>query len=358
MENRYSVCINWLKFCLNNDTQIPNELDWYEIFRFAEKHQLYGICSPLSYDIPIPTELLYEWIGIEQRLKSTNLHLNNRIVELTTSLANAGFKSCVLKGQGNATLYPHPDKRNSGDIDVWVDSDQDRLFHFVRGQFPEAVKCMKHIKYPIFPDVEVDIHNTPLKLYSPLHDKRLQTWIQWNKAEQFSHQIRLDGTDTDISIPTAQFNAVYQLGHIMIHLLDQGVGLRQLVDYYYVLKNLEGITKEEKESIINTWQELGMGKLAEGIMWIEKEMLGLPDRYVFIEPNEKRGKLIAADILEGGNFGKFSRRQEFNKHGKIARGITDLWRFGKLSSCFPEEDLFRCLSKGRSAVGILFGMGR
>lgn len=169
------------------------------------------------------------------------------------------------------------------------------------------------------------------------------------------HQIRLEDTDVDISIPTAQFNAVYQLGHIMIHLLDQGVGFRQLVDYYYVLKYLDEIEENEKDSIIETWQNLGMRKLAEGIMWVEKEMLGLPDKYVLVEPNEKKGKLIAADILEGGNFGKFSKSQEFNKHGKIARGINDLWRYGKLSTCCPEEFLFRILSKGKSAVRALFG---
>lgn len=346
------ICIDWLKFCLNNDFPIPEDVDWYEVFRFAEKHQIFGICSPLSYDMPIPKELLYEWIGIEQQLKRTNQQLNNRIVELKTILTKAGFKSCILKGQGNASLYPHPEKRSPGDIDVWVDTDKDKLYHFVRRQFPDTVECMKHIKYPIFPEVEVDIHNTPLKLYSPSHNTRLQEWIQQNEEEQFSHQVRLEGTDTYISIPTAKFNAVYQLGHIMIHLLDQGVGLRQLIDYYYVLKNLDEITEEEKVSIIKIWQRLGMKKLAEGIMWVEKEMLGLPDKYIFIEPNEKRGKLITADILEGGNFGRFSKRQKFNKHGKIARGITDLYRYGKLSSCFPEEVFFRCLSKGKSAFCI------
>lgn len=174
MINSCSVCIDWLKFCLNNGEEIPKVLDWYEIFRFTEKQQLYGICSPLSYDISIPTELLYEWIVIEQQLRTTNQHLNNRIVELTASLAKAGFKCCILKGQGNATLYPHPDKRSPGDIDVWVDTDKETLYCFVREQFPEAVECMKHIKYPIFSDAVVDIHDTPLKMYSPSHNKRLQ----------------------------------------------------------------------------------------------------------------------------------------------------------------------------------------
>ena len=36
-------------------------------------------------------------------------------------------------------------------------------------------------------------------------------------------------------IPTVEFNIIFQLTHIYSHLMNEGIGLRQLVDYYYVL---------------------------------------------------------------------------------------------------------------------------
>ena len=54
------------------------------------------------------------------------------------------------------------------------------------------------------------------------------------KEEQFSHRVML-GEQGEIAIPTVEFNLIFQLTHIFSHLMNEGIGLRQLVDYYYVL---------------------------------------------------------------------------------------------------------------------------
>ena len=54
------------------------------------------------------------------------------------------------------------------------------------------------------------------------------------KKEQFSHRVML-GEQGEIAIPTAEFNLIFQLTHIYAHLMNEGIELRQLLDYYYVL---------------------------------------------------------------------------------------------------------------------------
>ena len=54
------------------------------------------------------------------------------------------------------------------------------------------------------------------------------------KEEQFSHRVML-GEQGEIAIPTVEFNLIFQLTHIYAHLMNEGIGLRQLLDYYYVL---------------------------------------------------------------------------------------------------------------------------
>ena len=345
--------IMWLRYMLNRDLPQPVISDWQAVFDFAQKQALLGICFPGDCRVQIDKKLLYRWMSAVQQLRAQNLKLNKRATELSVFLKEAGFRCCILKGQGNATMYPDAGLRCPGDIDVWVDADEEMLYGFVERRFPNAKKSLKHIKFPIFSDAEVDIHYTPLKLYYPRHNRRLQQWLQEQKEEQLTHLVKLPEADAEVSIPMAKFNAVYQLGHILIHILDQGIGLRQLVDYFYVLKQLEVLSDDEKQVIVTTWKELGMLELASAVMWVEHDMLGLSQEYLLVSPNERIGRLLAEDILEGGNFGHYSERQGYRKYGRIVKSFLDIWRYLRLLSCMPGEAISRCFGKVGTAVRLV-----
>lgn len=334
--------LTWLRFVLNSGQEIPVIRDWQKVFDFASKQVVIGICDPTRYDVRMPQDLLFTWIGYLQAIKAQNQLLNQRAVEVYTFMRGAGFRCCILKGQGNALMYPDPGLRCPGDVDVWVDADKETLYEFVRERFPDANECFKHIKFPIFTDVEVDVHHTPSRFFHPKHNRLLQQWLTDQKDEQFSHNVRLSGTESDIAVPTAKFNAVYQLGHIMEHLFEEGVGFRQLIDYFYVLKEVEGLSQEERDEIVGVWKRLGMLRLASAVMWIESEVLGLPERYLLTTPNRRLGKKMLEDVLEGGNFGHYSERQLLLHRGKrLARRMATLRRLLKLSPCFPGEAAYR-----------------
>lgn len=332
----------WLRFVLNSGLEIPVIRDWQTVFDFAGKQAVIGICDPTRYDVRMPKDLLFTWIGYIQAVKGQNQLLNQRAVEVYAFLRDARFRCCILKGQGNALMYPDPSMRSPGDVDVWVDADKETLYEFVRERFPDAKECFKHIKFPIFTDVEVDVHHTPLRFFHPKHNRLLQQWLTDQKNEQFSHNVRLPETESDIVVPTAKFNAVYQLGHIMEHLFEEGVGFRQLIDYFYVLKEVEGLSQKERDEIVVTWKRLGMLRLASAVMWIESEVLGIPEGCLLTTPNRRLGKSMLEDVLEGGNFGHYSERQLFSHRGKrLARRMATLRRLLKLSPCFPGEAAYR-----------------
>lgn len=292
--------------------------------------------------------LLLEWIGACQQIESQNKLLNVRIDQLLGMMEKAGFRCCLLKGQGNAEMYPNPMMRCSGDIDLWVDADEEKVYQYVKKLFPEEEASFKHIHFPIFDDASVDVHVTPLKLYSKAHQNRLQQWIKEHKEEQFEHKIRLTGVERDVSVPTAKFNAVYQLGHMLIHLFDEGVGLRQVVDYYYVMENLEA-SQETRDELISTIRDLGMMRFAKAVMWIENEVLGLPLVQCIVEPDERRGRKLLNDILEGGNFGHYSQRYR-GRNGFYYRGMVEACRMVRLMDVAPKEVMSRMVSKAGTAV--------
>lgn len=338
--------LQWLRFVLHPASPRPEIRDWAGLYQFARKQALLGFCSPTQFvgEMP-PKEVLLKWYIDESMIRARNAVVNRQSAELTARLREAGLACCILKGQGNALLYPEPALRMSGDIDVWVDADRKTLREYVRKQFPDAEERYKHIRFPLFEDTPVDMHDTPLKLYHPVHNWRLQRWLKKNKGAQMAHAVRLAGTDVDIAVPTAAFNAVYQMGHILLHMEGEGIGLRQFVDYYYVLRALEGAGAEQLEAIRRMWRRLGLLRFARAVMWVEREMLGLEEKYLPVEPDERKGRLLADDILEGGNFGQHGEVAHSGRHGSVARRIAHFGHLSRLAVCFPGEAFFRICRK-------------
>lgn len=341
--------LQWLRFVLDPSKPQPIISDWKTFYDFATQQAIIGICDPTRFDVRMPQDLLFRWIGDLQTVRAQNQLLNLRAAEVFSFLSETGFRCCILKGQGNAEMYPNPLSRTPGDIDIWIDTDEDTIQRFVRERFSDAKDCFKHIKFPVFDDVEVDVHQTPLKFRHPWHQSRLQRWINRHKDEQFANQIKLTGTDSIIHVPTAQFNAVYQLGHIMIHLFDEGIGFRHLIDYFYVLKRLDGISSKKRDEIVLAWKRLGMYRLASAVMWIESDILGLPGRYLLVSPDQSLGERLLADVLDGGNFGHYAKRRKYQS-GCLVKWFYSLSRLLKLLPCFPGEAVFQILLKVKAAV--------
>jgi len=352
-EKKRTEALEWLQFVLNPVIEAPKVKDWMALVEFAEKQKITGLCDPTKYDVRVGIDVLSHWIGDVEQIKNASSLLNKRIEELCNILEGAGFCCCILKGQGNAEMYHEPLMRMPGDIDVWIDADKKSIQKFVKDQFPEAAESYKHIKFPVFDDVPVDVHVTPLKFYCPKYNKRLQRWISLNKKEQFEHKIHLTGAEREVCVPTAKFNAVYLLGHMLIHFYDEGIGLRHLVDYYYVLKNFAA-SDEERDQIVGVLKSLGMLRFAKAVMWIEKEVLGLPEQYILVAPDKKLGESFLKDVLDGGNFGKYSQRYK-GKNGFYWKGMVEAKRVLALSNIAPCEASFCLLRKIKTAVKHIMG---
>ena len=336
---------SFIKGTLKQDLQrLPewDTIDWNRFCSFSQQQAVLGVVFEGIERINpnIPRELLLQWLALSEQIKQRNILMNRRAVEVTKVFAEAGFRSCILKGQGNNLQYPNPYVRNSGDIDIWIDAPRKEITAFVKSRCPEAEDGEHHILFPIFKDVVVEAHYTPCNSNVPKYNKHMQGFFRTYADEQFTNQVRLPDSKGIVYIPTPEFNVIYQLSHIMSHFFVEGIGLRQFVDYYYVLKHFD-----KKTDVSSTLKETGMLKFARGVMWVEKECLGLEEQYLITEPDEKIGKLILQEMLEGGNFGRHDQRYSFRKRGYLARGATDVFRLLKLAPDFPSVSLWTIVGK-------------
>lgn len=317
--------------------------DWNDFYRFAKKQTLIGVffegiqwlskkCAPCQ-------DLLMAWFGQSQRIYQRNILLNEAAAHIYKNIKTKGFRCCILKGQGNALMYPNSFSRTPGDIDIWVRAERDDIRmlaqQLAKDKGSVGKESLNHIELMIN-DIAVELHSTPAILNNSLYNHRLQKWLKRNADLQCSNIVALPNDAGEIAVPTCGFNVIYQLLHLYHHYFYEGVGLRQMIDYYFVVNNDEllGI----RDTLQRDLKHLGLWKFAGAVMYVQHEVLGLSKEKMIAPICEKRGKMLLAEILNGGNFGRYDERYGFG-HSSFEHNIQRLCRDLRLTRYYPAEAL-------------------
>ena len=320
----------------------PSATQWEELFELSKRQTLVGIVFTGIERLPAeqrpPRELLLKWYNLCQVITKQNRILNRQAVAVAKKFKEEGFGNIILKGQGIATLYPDPSRRTPGDIDIWLDADRKSIMSYVRKFIPKAEPIYHHVDFPVFKELCIEIHFTPSWMYSYFTNRKLQRFFEQAKAEQLNNKVML-GEEGFITAPTLAFNRVYILLHIYRHLFQEVIGLRQVLDYYYVLA--QGFTKEEQDKTIAQLKELKMLRFAGAAMYILKNVYGLNDSCLIVEPLEKEGKELLDEIMRMGNFGNYNPELTIQKQGNLLqRAISRTKQNFALVRSYPSEILW------------------
>ena len=228
-------------------SRVITGMDWQELYSFASKQALLGLCfegiERLGKEYPkelkrnpIRRELLMTWMGKAQQIRRQNMKVNAVAGKLFSMLREDGMR-CCMKGQGNALMYPNPYSRTPGDIDVWIDASRDRIMEYTQKKFElEDDIRLQHLETSL-DGVPVELHFFPCSMNNPIYHARLQKWFKRNADLQCSNVVKLPDGAGDIAIPTTAFNVVYQLTHLYHHFFDEGIGMRQIIDYFLVVND-------------------------------------------------------------------------------------------------------------------------
>ena len=457
--NDITAFFAFLKYCLGykgDMSRVVAGMDWQELYSFASKQAILGLCfdgierlgKEYSEELrrnPIGRELLMTWMGKAQQIRRQNMKVNGVAAKLYSKFREDGLRCCILKGQGNALMYPNPYSRTPGDIDVWIDASRERIMEYAQKKFElEDDIRLQHLETSL-DGVPVELHFFPCSMNNPIYHARLQKWFRRNADLQCSHIVGLPDGAGDIAIPTTAFNVIYQLTHLYHHFFDEGIGMRQIIDYILVVndfsKNVflnndlsnhpvnfsnhpvplskEGSTFSPSPSSSGSgdvtapsrcseplrskdggpskvspdcagwdrldaigaskpspncagWDRLaiegdnsagsttavtssastaldvvqrelkylGLWKFAGAVMYVLHEALGLSEEKMIASMDEKRGKLLLAEILNGGNFGKhFTKYGHFTQQGMAKKYFLKIWRNMHFVRYYPAEAL-------------------
>ena len=98
------------------------------------------------------------------------------------------------------------------------------------------------------------------------------------------------------------------------------------------VKNLTALQRELKY--------LGLWKFAGAVMYVLHETLELSEEKMIAPMDEKLGKLLLAEILDGGNFGRhFAKYGHFTQQGMAKKYFLKIWRNMHFVRFYPAEAL-------------------
>lgn len=347
-----SELFDFLKYCLgakSDENKVIAGIDWQMLYSFASKQALLGLCFdgierlgkeyPEELKLnPIGRELLMTWMGKAQQIRRQNVKVNGVAAKLYSKFREDGLRCCILKGQGNALMYPNPYSRTSGDIDVWVNASREQITEYAKKHFEISDDIRYHHLETSLDGVPVELHFFPCTMNNPIYNARLQKWFKRNADLQCSNVVSLPDGIGEIAIPTMAFNVIYQLTHLYHHFFDEGIGMRQIIDYYYVVNNDELLAI--KDTLQKELKHLGLWKFARAVMYVLHEALGLSGEKMIAPMDEKRGKLLLAEILNGGNFGKhFTKYAGFTHQSMGKKYFLKIWRNMHFVRYYPAEAL-------------------
>ena len=386
------------------------------------------------------------WMGKAQQIRRQNMKVNAVASKLFSMLREDGLRCCILKGQGNALMYPNPYSRTPGDIDVWIDASRERIMEYAQKKFELGDDIrLQHLETSL-DGVPVELHFFPCSMNNPIYHARLQKWFRRNADLQCSNVVGLPDGAGDIAIPTTAFNVVYQLTHLYHHFFDEGIGMRQIIDYFLVVNDFsKNVFLNNKSSKITPslffdkasctrqfeselslhslaslfpikegstshpdpltlrgeggnrptrcseplrskvggpskvspdcagWDRLdttgdtssvscssasgssastaldvvqrelkylGLWKFAGAVMYVLHEALGLSGEKMIVPMDEKRGRLLLAEILDGGNFGRhFTKYAGFTHQSMGKKYFLKIWRNMHFVRFYPAEAL-------------------
>lgn len=306
------------------DTYFPvlTPQEWQMVYDMAIQQSVLGLVfsgiEKLPNDLWPDKMISMKFYAQVKYIRSFSEQVEEASISSVRRFRREGRRSVILKGVSSAVLYPAPDLRSAGDVDIWVEGSRKWIIDFCREINPASKVYYHHIPLAKINGVEVEVHITPTWMNNPFANARLQRWFRafWGEEQ---HVVTVPCADGEVPGLDVSYNRVFLLIHIFRHLFTDGVGLRHLMDYYCLLR--QGTEEEEKWRVIAFLEKLNLAGFAAAVMYVLREVFNLPRECMLTAPDERRGAFLLKEILRAGNFGRYDDRLKGENGGNPARNF-------------------------------------
>ena len=205
------------------------------------------------------------------------IHRRQRLVlkELAEVFAREGIRVMLLKGLGLAEMYPRPEHRESGDLDIYLFGDFEKG-NKVIGDLGIEVEYdgTKHSKF-YYKGIPVENHRNFLNVSYTRVDKILEEHLSQILSESDNWKLLAEESKgAAVLVPPVDFHFLFLVRHTVTHFLSSGIVLRHLYDFGIFLSRYEDqIDFPRLEPVL---KESGQFRLYEIFLNVAHIYLGMP----------------------------------------------------------------------------------
>lgn len=285
------------------------EADWKSIFQLADEQTvsallLDGMSLLPSECITIPLGDKLKRIATMQHIEQMNRLHRKVIVKIDQALKSEGISVVFMKGQTTALRYPNPLHRTPGDIDFVVNPKDFKKTMEVLEKIGKVNHDLVHEHHGMawVDGVTVEPHYKVHNYQCPSTDHAMQEMF----ASVFPSELSsadMDGYAVPVFPPT--FESVFLISHMVNHVYEEGLGLRQVIDYaMFLSSSADKIDWLQHHEYLH---QMHMERAWRIFTCICVDYLGmsLPSQ---VEPFSHQEKVWAekmmTDIMRVGNFGR------------------------------------------------------
>lgn len=306
----------WQKALPALDAPLSKE-EWRGVFDLAVKQSLDGIIYDGMMMLPEeqrPDRILQlKWHGRVNKTEQMHHILNHALVEAVDRLEKEGIPALLLKGQGNASFYENPLRRQCGDIDLLIGrKNYERACRLmISWGMSHVQESVKHLDGEWL-GTHVELHRIAAQMDNPIGQRRLVGWSEALLADR-SHMFVPTFETHAVAIPQPDFNVFFVFFHLLHHFASVGIGLRQFCDlarllhvYHGQLDLCELSRRIESFGLMRQWQVVGC---------LLVHSIGLPqEECPFYKDTRQKSEMILRMVIHEGNFGLYSKEQRGRRY--------------------------------------------
>jgi len=237
LEAKYAIQI--LKSVIEEKTspEPPSEINWEVLYRFAVEHRVENIIYAGLSRLNCALDEKMMSVLAQQDMNCLGLSAMQEIEleQISYAFEKNHIRHMPLKGSILRYLYPSPDYRQSGDIDILIYPEElEKVSDILVGLGYEREVGYDsheiHLSFLKAPALHIEIHKSLVSKDSRTNNFCKTVWENTCIEEGFEYRYKMD----------KEYFFVYIVAHMAKHLNLGGAGIRLVLDIWVLLRKWNG----------------------------------------------------------------------------------------------------------------------
>ncbi len=317
--------------------------DWNWCFETFLRQQVLAMTFPAMSALPKkhrPNFTLWsKWMAYAKSIETQSKYKREVVRKMGCWLADEGLSTMIIKGFSLAVLYPQPDLRECGDIDIYSGEDYAAVNACFEKHGLQIGRADSHHVHIIIDGISVEHHFA-------LHNSRVKHGME-GPTEVLQRLAATDRRPTSlpgICFPNPTFTALFIVWHAHKHFFAEKIVLRHVIDWALALRQL---SESEARMVYEVKNGSPWGLLADTLTAIALHRLQLPKDW-FPQQEVDAASVIGTeleqkvwdDILNSGptSHGCTSNHRRLNI---VRRTLQNRWKFDTYADMSAERFLWK-----------------